>query len=166
MKRLAVILTLFVLATVGCVPDESLLPKGSKRVIKISDVVNPILEMQKEITFASWDGEWKGMDCGTEITLKPDGVVEMTEYGYAVETYKGKYKIWTSDDGKHSAVLFKFDDSDAYMEPLAVYKSNDDLLFIPALGSNTFAMGNRSGATIPSGDSFWPFRHRKPITKK
>ena len=59
MKRLAVLLTLFVLATVGCVPDESLLPKSSKRVIKISDVVNPILEMQKEITFASWDGEWK-----------------------------------------------------------------------------------------------------------
>jgi len=166
MKRLVVIFTLLGFAIAGCTPDESLLPKGSKRIIKISDVVNPIIEEQKEVTFASWNGEWKGMDCDTEITLKPDSKVEMTEYGYAVQTYEGKYKILISDDGKHSAVFFEFDDSDAYMEPLVVYKSNDDLLLIPALGSNTFAMGNRSGAVVPSGDSFWPFRQRKTKTKK
>jgi|GEM_PF-3545049 len=62
-----------------------------------------LLAKSEKIKFRSWNGEWFGTDCDTDIVFLPDEAVEVTEYRYVDVSYKGTYEL--GDDGSVSLRL-------------------------------------------------------------
>ena len=59
-----------------------------------------------ELAFLSWDGKWIGTDSDIGLVLRPDGAAELTSFGYAVQQFKGTYRI--SDTGEVTARFDQF----------------------------------------------------------
>lgn len=138
-------------ATTQAPTTESLLrsaPRGAARDI------DERIAMHGSITFRSCDGRYIGMDGDSDLTFYAGGRAHMTEYGFAVNEYRGTYSV--SADGIVTAVFPTFVDR---WPPLELRRDATSLLLIPAKADSEFIMGNRGGAIVTSG--YWPFR---PIT--
>jgi hypothetical protein len=54
-----------------------------------------------EVGFLSHDGKWGGTDSDLTLVFRPQGVVHLTVYGFAVQEYQGTYQI--ADNGEVTA---------------------------------------------------------------
>jgi hypothetical protein len=112
------------------------------------------IEKNSSITFRSWNGKAIRKDSDTEITFFANGVAHMFEWGYALTSYTGTYRI--QSDGRISVQFNHFDND---WPDMILERDTTSLLLRPAKGDVGFVMGNRGGATMPgTGGSYWPFR--------
>jgi hypothetical protein len=122
---------------------------------------NDLLANRGKLTFLSWGGQWVGTDCDTDLTFMPGGVVEMTGYGYTVNTFAGTYQI-----DAERVVSLQLPTLPNGWPPMVLEKDSASLLLRskdPAQGS---AAGSRRGAALRGGEkSYWPFRlvSRRPV---
>jgi len=106
------------------------------------------------IVFRSWNGNFIGTDCDTDLRFLPDLHVEMVEYGVTTATYKGTYHI-DSD----SQIAAKFTGFDHPWPTMVVRRKSAGLELLPADAGTGFVMGNRGSTTLPSNaGSYWPFQ--------
>jgi hypothetical protein len=138
----------------GCAgtPPEPLLP-DSQRVQQVQDALDQEFEVARSLCFRSFNGRWIGTDCDSEIELRADGSATLTEYGYTVEAYAGSYRI-----NPQSELVLNLKTYRGSWPAMALYRDHAGLLLAPASGPGGFVMGNRAGATVMGGGSFWPFR--------
>ena len=111
------------------------------------------------VTFRSWDGKWIGLDSDTEITFLPDQAIHMTEYGDGVSHFKGRSRIDPSGQ-----ITLLWEDFGHEWPVMILERDATSLRLRPSDSDQGFVMGDRSGATLQSGQgSYWPFR---PVTAK
>ena len=112
------------------------------------------IENNGSITFRSWNGKAFRMDSDTDITFFANGAAHMFEWGFALASYNGTYRI--QSDGRISVQFNHFDKG---WPDMRLERDATSLLLRPAKGDVGFVMGNRAGATMPGGGgSYWPFR--------
>lgn len=146
------------LAVLGCseTPTTSVLPDSAEPTSQ--DALDTAFTESEAIRFLSWNGVWIGTDCDTEIELRGDGSVVLTEYGYGVDQYDGTYTVTANSDGE-SEISLTLKEYQGSWPSMAVYTDQSELLLIPTEGEAGFVFGNRAGATVPSdAGSYWPFR--------
>jgi len=108
-------------------------------------------------TFVSRNGRMYGMDSDAKITLNSNKQVEITEYGYAVQTYKGTYSVDAT-----GAIHVKLRDYRAKWPAMYLYNSPKGTLLFPADKDPAFRVGARAGAVETGGMApHWPFRKTK-----
>ena len=108
-------------------------------------------------TFVSRNGRMYGMDSDAKITLNSNKQVEVTEYGYAPQTYKGTYSV--DDTG---AIHVELRDYRAKWPTMYLYNSPKGTLLFPTDKDPAFRVGARAGAVETGGmASYWPFRKTK-----
>ena len=131
----------------------------SKQALNVKDALDTAFSAVDSVKFRSWNGEFIGMDCDTEIELKADGTAVLTEYGLTIQTYEGTYSI--ADRTKLSLVLRNYEG----WPTMYVISTDSTLLLVSADNSDQFVFGNRAAATVP-GDAgtFWPFRQLRAKT--
>jgi hypothetical protein len=94
------------------------------------------------------------MDNDTEITFFASGAAHMFEWGFALASYSGRYRI--QSDGR---ITVQFKDFDKGWPDMMLERDATSLLLRPIRSDAGFVMGNRGGATMPdSAGSYWPFR--------
>lgn len=114
------------------------------------------------VTFRSWNGKALRMDSDTELAFFPDHTVEMLEYGFTLSRYTGTYRIRSNGE-----ISVQFRDFRGTWPDMLLERAGTSLLLRPADPEVGFVMGNRGGATIPSGaGSYWPFREVVGADKK
>ena len=107
--------------------------------------------------FVSRNGRLYGMDSDAEITLRSDKQVEVTEDGYARQTYKGTLSV--DVDGSIHLVLA---DYAAQWPVMYLYRKSKGSFLFPADKDPAFRMGARAGAAVTPGMApYWPFRKVK-----
>src|SRR5262245_18763210 len=98
-----------------------------------------------------------GMDSDAKITLSSNKQVEVTEYGYAVQTYKGTYSV----DGA-GAIRVELRDYRAKWPTMYLYTSPKGAYLFPTDKDPAFRVGARAGAVeTGSMPPYWPFRKTK-----
>jgi hypothetical protein len=118
------------------------------------DVLEHVSAKPSGAKFGSRDGRWYGMDSDANITLKRNGRVEVTEFGYAVDTYDGTYSV--DDTGAIHVSLRRYP---AKWPSMYLYKDNRGAILIPTDRDQSFQVGGRAGAVVGSGMApYWPFR--------
>lgn len=155
------ILACTILVTLGCsnAPTSTGLPQSAKAIENPSTAIKTACADAGFISFRSWNGEWIGTDCDTEIELHSDGKTVLREYGYAINTYEGTYSVSTDTEEKPSELTFELNGHQGDWPNLILYRDQSKLLLMPTTDSTEFVFGNRSGAMVPGGaGSFWPFR--------
>jgi len=120
---------------------------------------NAEIDQNGSIAFRSWNGEWIGTDCDTELQFTAHGHVQMTEYGFGRDTYAGTYRI--DDNGKIHLTFF--DDLNppfvGSFPELALGADPRSLLIRPDIKGTEYKEFNRNGETITECFSmYWPFR--------
>lgn len=121
----------------------------AKRILNVREVLDESFSDSNVIRFLSWNGQWIGTDCDTEIQLAADGTAVLIEYQDAIDRYDGTYSI--SEDAELTLSLVGYR---AEWPTMRVYRDNSVLLLIPAPASP----GNGvewHGPAVVSG--FWPF---------
>ena len=104
--------------------------------------------------FRSRDGRWYGMDSDADIALKRNGTVQVTEFGYGVDTYGGTYSV--DDSGTIHVTLHRYP---AKWPSMYLYKDSRGAVLSPIDRDQSFKMGGRAGTVISSGMApYWPFR--------
>jgi len=106
------------------------------------------------ITFRSWNGKAIRMDSDSELTFFPNNSVHMFEWGYTLKNYTGTYQVEPT-----GRILIQFNEFDNDWPDMMLERDSDSLILRPAKTDQSFIMGNRGGAFLPSGKgSYWPFR--------
>ena len=116
--------------------------------------INKLLKSREFLIYRSRSGRWEGMDSDTEIYFSPKGRVALTEFGYAVITYKGKYRIDRRGFIKLSLRKYR-----GKWPPMRMCINNGQFFLFPTNANQEFIFGGRAGATLASDMApFWPFR--------
>jgi hypothetical protein len=125
-------------------------PEGVAAVAEFND----LLAARGRVSFLSWDGRWVGTDCDAEFTFLPGGNVEMTSYGFAVQRYRGTYRI--DGDG---VVLLQLAGREPSWPPMVLERDSRSLILRPRDKPNASTL--EGSGVAPRGDnwSYWPFRH-------
>jgi len=106
------------------------------------------------ILFRSWNGNFIGTDCDTDLRFMPDFHAEMDEYGQKVATYKGTYQI--DANGEITVAFIGFEHT---WPAMLIRRDATSLELVPDSGDKQFVMGNRGSTTLPSNaGTYWPFR--------
>jgi hypothetical protein len=130
----------------------------SQRIRDVVDALDRAYGESDSVPFRSWNGKWIGTDCDTEIVLHRDGRVSLTEFGYGVDDYEGRFTI-ESD----ATITLDLKDYGSDWPRMSLYKDESSLLLIPADGKAGFLFGDRAGATVPNdAGTFWPMRQLPP----
>jgi hypothetical protein len=104
--------------------------------------------------FVSRDGRWYGMDSDAHIILKSKGRVEVTEFGYGVDSYDGTYSV-----DRTGAIQVGLRNYRASWPSMFLYKDRRGFILVPTDRDQSFRMGSRAGAVSGSGMApYWPFR--------
>lgn len=131
-------------------PALSPIVVGSQRVRNVREVLEDEFSDSNVIRFLSWNGQWIGTDCDTEIQLAADATVLLTEYRDAIDRYNGTYAI--SESGELTLSLKGYP---AGWPTMRVYRDGTMLLLVPTAGSTGVGLG-WSEPTFPA--RFWLFR--------
>ena len=121
------------------------------------DVINHISPEPSGAKFESHNGHWYGADSDAVITLFADRQVKVTEFGYAVQTYKGTYSVDASG-AIHVSLRHYFNK----WPIMYLYTDRRGALLNPANQDETYRLSGRAGTVkAAEWDSIWPFRQTK-----
>ena len=122
-----------------------------------AEVLNHISAQPDGVTFVSRNGRMYGMDSDARITLTKNNQTEVTEFGYAPQTYHGTYSVDAS--GAMHVSLRRYPSK---WPSMYLYTDRRGAILHPTDQDPSFRMGGRAGAVESSEmASYWPFRQRK-----
>lgn len=125
----------------------SLVPTTAERVVNVLATLDAAFMNSDRLVFLSWNGHYHGTDMDADIELRANGVVVVTEAGYALAVFDGSYSITTANDGMPSQLVISLNDYDGAWPEMALYTDQSSLLLLPVEDS--------TGITFPE---FWRFR--------
>jgi hypothetical protein len=108
-------------------------------------------------TFVSHGGRMYGTDCDAQITFAGSKQVEITEFGYSVETYKGTFSV-DAVGGIHVTLQGYH----AQWPSMYLYHETQGTFLFPTIQSRFFEVDRRAGTptALPMA-SYWPFRYKE-----
>lgn len=89
--RIAAAVLAMACAMAACTTPRPSLPPRAGHLSR-SEVVR-YLAQPRPVGFLSYNGRWQGTDTDKEILLAKDGQTEVTDYGFAMDIYKGTYSV-------------------------------------------------------------------------
>ncbi len=151
MKRSLAILP-FVCVLSACATPHATPTRGDH--FSRTEVIARITSNPNGITFVSRDGRMYGMDSDARITLKAESQTEVTEFGYAIQTYNGTYAV-----DEQGAIRVSLRHYPAKWPTMYIYSNKKTAWLFPADRDPSFRMGGRAGAVETSRmKPYWPFR--------
>src|SRR6478735_8846499 len=150
MRHLTALLPLFCVLS-ACTTTRPA-PPAQLGHLNRSDVLNHISAQPSGVTFVSRNGHMYGMDSDATITLTKNNQTEVTEFGYAPQTYNGTYTVDAS-----GAIHVALRHYPAKWPSMYLYTDKRGAILHPADQDPSFRMGGRAGAVTSSRMSpYWP----------
>jgi hypothetical protein len=114
------------------------------------------------ITFRSWNGEWIGTDCDTDLTFVSDSAAHLLEYRDGIVHYEGTYHIEPNGE-----VTLRFENRPSGWPVMLLERDTTSLLLRPRWGHLGGVIGPGRGDPLMDGEgSFWPFRPVAPEVER
>jgi hypothetical protein len=100
-------------------------------------------------------GRMYGMDSDAQITFADSQRIEVTEFGYSIETDKGSFFVDAS-----SAIQVALRGYPAKWPRMYLYQDTKGAFLFPTDQNSSFRVGGRAGAVTSSRMApYWPFRN-------
>ena len=122
-----------------------------------AEVVNHFSAQPAGVTFVSRNGRMYGMDSDARITLTKNNQTEVTEFGYAPQTYNGTYSVDAS-----GAIRVSLRRYPAKWPTMYLYTDKRGAILHPTDQDPSVRMGGRARAVTSSDMApYWPVRQTK-----
>jgi hypothetical protein len=140
----------------GCTATRPASPAQTSHLNR-AEVLSHISSQPAGVTFVSRNGRMYGVDSDARITLTKNNQTEVTEFGYAPQTYNGTYSLDAS-----GAICLSLRHYPAKWPSMYLYTDKRGAILHPADQDASFRMGDRAGAVTSSEMApYWPFRQTK-----
>jgi len=155
MRRFIAFLQLVLLVS-ACTTRRSVPPTFISH-LSCAEVLTHIAAHSSGITFTSRNGRMYGMDSDAKITLRGNNQTELTEFGFAPQTYHGTYSVDSS-----GAIRVSLRNYPSKWPSMYLYNDKQGAILYPVDQDPSFRMGGRAGAVTSSDMApYWPFRQTK-----
>ena len=155
MQRLAALLPLVFMLS-ACATPRPAPPIHTSHLNRV-EVLSHIAAHPAGVTFVSRNGRMYGMDSDARITLTANNFTEVTEFGYAPQSYQGTYSVDAS-----GAIHVSLRHYTAKWPSMYLYTDKRGAILHPTDQDPSFRMGGRAGAVESSEMApYWPFRQTK-----
>jgi hypothetical protein len=153
--RYAILLVVTCLATNSCAHRLAFGPSAPH--LDETRVLKWLSAQSAGAAFVSHNGRMYGTDCDAKITLERNKQVEVTEYGFAVQTYRGTCSVDAT-----GAIHLELRNYHAKWPAMYLYNSPNGTFLFPTDKDPEFRVNRRTGAVETSGTApSWPFRKTK-----
>lgn len=119
------------------------------------DVLTQALQTNHPVTFVSRSGITYGMDSDTVLLFSTNNVVQLIEYGYAIEVYQGQYQADTN-----GILTLSLPEYDGEWPEMVLVQQGDETFLFPYLPANKHFIAGARGAACETSqmNPFWPFK--------
>jgi hypothetical protein len=145
---------LFFLLLIPCIAQNEAFDPSAPHFTE-AEMAQWFANQVKGATFVSRNGKMYGMDSDALITFAKDKQVEVTEFGYAPQTYKGTCTVDAS-----GAIHVELRDYRAKWPDMHLYQNAHGTFLFPTDKNPAFRSA-QGGVQTSKMAPYWPFRRTK-----